>query len=98
HRLNIFGFLYLADLKSERFAEASNLSFVDIVAALRWVQENIAAFGGDPGNVTIFGQSGGANKVTSLLGMPAAKGLFGRAIVQSGTSVRGVSRSDATET
>jgi para-nitrobenzyl esterase len=98
HRLNVFGFLYLADMKSERFAQSSNLSLTDIVAALQWVRENIAAFGGDPANVTIFGQSGGGNKVSLLLGMPSASGLFQRAIVESGTSVRGLSRSDATET
>jgi len=97
HRLNIFGFLYLADLGGEKFAQASNAGMLDIVAALEWVRDNIANFGGDPNNVTIFGQSGGGGKVSTLLGMPAAKGLFHRAIAQSGSEVRGVSRSDATE-
>lgn len=97
HRLNIFGFLYLADLGVEKYATASNVGIVDLIAALEWVRDNIAAFGGDPVNVTIFGQSGGANKVTTLLGMPAAKGLFHRAIVQSGTGGTGISRGDAME-
>jgi para-nitrobenzyl esterase len=70
---------------------------LDIVAALQWVHENIANFGGDPGNVTIFGQSGGAGKVSTLLAMPGAKGLFHRAIVQSGSNLRGVTREDATK-
>src|SRR5262249_31608225 len=69
-----------------------------VVAALEWVRDNIARFGGDPGNVTIFGQSGGAGKVSTLMAMPSAKGLFHRAIVQSGANVRGISRADATKT
>ncbi len=98
HRLNSFGFLYLADLGGERFAHASNAGMLDIVAALEWVRDNIASFGGDPRNVTIFGQSGGAGKVSTLLAMPAAKGLFHRAIVQSGANIKGVTRADATKT
>lgn len=97
HRLNIFGFLYLADLGDERFAQASNVGMLDIVAALEWVRDNIANFGGDPSNVTIFGQSGGGGKVSTLLGMPAAKGLFHRAIAMSGSAVTGVPREKATE-
>jgi len=97
HRLNSFGFLYLADLGGERYAHASNVGMLDIVAALEWVRDNIANFGGDPSNVTIFGQSGGAGKVSTLLAMPSAKGLFHRAIVQSGANLRGVSRADATK-
>jgi para-nitrobenzyl esterase len=69
-----------------------------VVAALEWVRDNIASFGGDPNNVTIFGQSGGAGKVSTLLAMPSAKGLFHRAIIQSGSNVKGVSRADATKT
>ena len=66
HRLNLFGFLYLADLGGgEKWANASNVGMQDIVAALGWIKENIAAFGGNPGNVTIFGQSGGGGKVTT---------------------------------
>lgn len=97
HRLNSFGFLYLADLGGERFAHASNAGMLDIVAALEWVHDNIANFGGDPTNVTIFGQSGGAGKVSTLMAMPAAKGLFHRAIVQSGANLRGVPAADATK-
>jgi para-nitrobenzyl esterase len=95
HRLNSFGFLYLADLGGEKYSHASNCGMLDIVAALEWVRDNIAGFGGDPGNVTLFGQSGGAGKVSTLMAMPAAKGLFHRAIVQSGANLRGVSRADA---
>jgi para-nitrobenzyl esterase len=96
HRLNSFGFLYLADVGGAKFAQASNAGMLDAVAALQWVRENIAAFGGDPNNVTIFGQSGGGGKVSTLLAMPDAKGLFHKAIVQSGANLRGFSRADAT--
>ena len=94
HRLNIFGYLYLADL-NPRFAQASNAGQLDIIAALEWVRDNVANFGGDPKNVTIFGQSGGAGKVSTLLGMPGAKGLFHRAIVESGSATSGVTSADA---
>jgi para-nitrobenzyl esterase len=97
HRLNSFGFLYLADLGGEKYAHASNAGMLDAVAALEWVRDNIASFGGDPNNVTIFGQSGGGGKVSTLLAMPAAKGLFHRAIVQSGSNVKGIARADATK-
>jgi para-nitrobenzyl esterase len=82
HRLNVFGFVKL-DGGDERFADSGNAGLLDLVQALQWVHDNIAAFGGDPGCVTIFGQSGGASKVAALLAMPRAKGLFHRAIVQS---------------
>jgi para-nitrobenzyl esterase len=98
HRLNSFGFLYLADVGGEKYAHASNCGILDAVAALEWVRDNIANFGGDPNNVTIFGQSGGAGKVSTLLAMPSAKGLFHRAIIQSGSNVKGVARADATKT
>ena len=98
HRLNSFGFLYLADIGGEKYAHASNCGILDAVAALEWVRDNIANFGGDPNNVTIFGQSGGAGKVSTLLAMPSGKGLFHRAIIQSGSNVKGVSREDATKT
>ncbi len=88
HRLNILGFLHLDDIGGGRWMHSSNAGMLDIVAALRWVHENIAAFGGDPGNVTIFGESGGGGKVSVLLAMPAAKGLFHRAIIQSGAAIR----------
>jgi para-nitrobenzyl esterase len=95
HRLNIFGFLYLADIGSAEYAQATNAGMRDIVAALEWVRDNIAAFGGDPKKVTVFGQSGGAGKVSTLMAMPSAKGLFHRAIAESGAALTGVSRSDA---
>jgi para-nitrobenzyl esterase len=68
---------------------------LDTVAALEWVRDNIAAFGGDPGNVTIFGQSGGGGKVSTLMGVPSAKGLFHRAIAMSGSNVTGTPRDRA---
>jgi para-nitrobenzyl esterase len=86
HRLNIFGFLHLADFGG-KWAGSSNVGMLDIVRALEWVKENIAEFGGDPGNVTVFGQSGGAGKVSTLMAMPSAKGLFHRAIAQSGAAI-----------
>lgn len=85
HRLNIFGYTYLGDTVDERFAAAGNVGQLDIVAALRWVRENIGEFGGNPDNVTIFGQSGGGGKVSTLLAMDDARGLFHKAIVQSGS-------------
>ncbi len=95
HRLTVFGYLYLAGIGGEKYAKSSNLGMLDIVAALEWVRDNVAAFGGDPGNVTIFGQSGGGGKVSTLMAMPSAHGLFHRAIVESGAAVKGVSRDAA---
>jgi para-nitrobenzyl esterase len=92
HRLNVFGFMYLGDSVSE---PTGNVGMLDIVQALRWVRENIARFGGDPERVTIFGESGGGRKVGTLLAMPDAKGLFHRAIIQSGPSWRAVEQQDA---
>lgn len=83
HRLGIFGYLYLGGFGDDRFKYA-NVGNLDMAAALKWVNENIEAFGGDPDNVTIFGQSGGGGKVGYLMAMPAAKGLFKKAIIQSG--------------
>lgn len=83
HRLNILGFLDLSAY-GEKYKNSANNSILDMKAALEWVQANIANFGGDPGNVTIFGQSGGGAKVNTLMAMPAAKGLFHKAINQSG--------------
>jgi para-nitrobenzyl esterase len=97
HRLNLFGFLHLADLGGEKWAGASNAGIQDLVAALEWVRDNIEAFGGDPGRVTILGQSGGGGKTTTVMAMPSAKGLFHRAIAQSGSAFRGQSASDATD-
>jgi para-nitrobenzyl esterase len=84
HRLNAFGYLYLAHL-SPALADSGNIGNLDLVHALKWVRDNIANFGGDPGNVTIFGQSGGGMEVVCLLAMPPAQGLFHRAVVQSGS-------------
>jgi para-nitrobenzyl esterase len=83
HRLNVFGFLHLADIGGEQFRQASNVGMQDLVLALEWVRDNIDAFGGDPRCVTLFGQSGGGGKTAILNAMPAAKGLFHRAIIQS---------------
>jgi para-nitrobenzyl esterase len=88
HRLNLFGFLNLAEIGGERYASSGNVGMLDIVAVLEWVRDNIASFGGDPGNVLIYGQSGGGGKVSTLMAMPAAQGLFHRAVVQSGSSLR----------
>ena len=90
HRLNAFGFLDLSSLGGAKFADSGNVGMLDIVAALEWVRDNIANFGGDPGNVTVFGESGGGGKVSTLMAMPAAKGLFHRAIAQSGVALRGM--------
>jgi len=91
HRLNVYGYLNLQELREEEFVSSANVGLLDIVAVLAWVRENIATFGGDPGCVTIFGQSGGGGKVLALMAMPAAKGLFHRAIVQSGPFLKSLS-------
>src|SRR5262249_39687044 len=96
HRLNIFGYLCLAELGGRKYADSGNAGMLDIVLALEWVRDNIGVFGGDPSNVTIFGDSGGGQKVIVLMGMPAAKGLFHKAIVQSGPYLRAIARDDAT--
>lgn len=83
HRLNAFGYLYMPD----RFPDSGNAGQLDLILALQWVQRNIAAFGGDPKNVTVFGQSGGGAKIATLMAMPAAKGLFHKAITMSGQQV-----------
>jgi para-nitrobenzyl esterase len=91
HRLNAFGYLNLEAIGGEEFASSANVGMLDIVAVLEWVRTHIARFGGDAGNVTIFGQSGGGGKVAVLMAMPAAKGLFHRAIIQSGPFLRALS-------
>jgi len=91
HRLNVYGYLNLQALGGDDFAMSANVGMLDLVAVLEWVRTNISRFGGDPGNVTIFGQSGGGGKVAVLLAMPSAKGLFHRAIIQSGPFVRALS-------
>jgi para-nitrobenzyl esterase len=87
HRLNVFGFTQLPDSWGAAYASSGLAGMLDIVLALKWVKANIARFGGDPDNVTIFGESGGGAKVSLLLGMPPAKGLFHRAIIQSGAGL-----------
>ncbi|HWF08016.1 MAG TPA: carboxylesterase/lipase family protein [Bryobacteraceae bacterium] len=98
HRLNVFGYLYLAEIGGPKYADASNAGHLDIILALEWVRDNIANFGGDPANVTIFGQSGGGGKVATLMAMPGAKGLFHRAICESGAAIKGQSKAAATKT
>lgn len=83
HRLNALGYLYLPEV----FPDSGNAGQLDLICALEWVQRNIAAFGGDPGNVTLFGQSGGGAKIATLMAMPAAAGLFHKAITMSGQQV-----------
>ena len=97
HRLNAFGFLYLAKLGGEKYADSGNVGMLDIVAALNWVKDNIAAFGGDPGNVTIFGQSGGGSKVTTAMAMPQAVERFHKVIAQSGVSLKAITPDEGTE-
>jgi len=84
HRLNILGFFDLSEIGGSAYADSVNVGMTDLVTALQWVRENIANFGGDPNKVMIYGQSGGGSKVTTLMGMPSAAGLFHRASVQSG--------------
>jgi para-nitrobenzyl esterase len=96
HRLNQFGYLYLADLGGERYADSGNVGMLDAVQALAWVRDNIERFGGDPSRVTIFGQSGGAGKVSTLMGMTPAAGLFHRAIAMSGNALRATTKENAT--
>ena len=97
HRLAIAGHLYLGAGGAD-FADSANVGMLDIVASLQWVRDNIARFGGDPGNVTIFGQSGGGGKVSTLLAMPSAKGLFHKAIVESGSTLTQMTRDEAQKT
>lgn len=97
HRLNVFGHLYLAELTSDpSFADSGNVGMMDIVAALGWIRDNITEFGGDPGNVTVFGESGGGGKVSTLMAMPSAAGLFHRVIAQSGVALKSMPRAVAT--
>jgi para-nitrobenzyl esterase len=97
HRLGCLGFLNLADLAGPEYALSGNVGMLDLVAALEWVRDNIESFGGDPQNVLVFGESGGGMKTSTLLGMPAAKGLFHRAGIESGASLRTGSREQATK-
>jgi para-nitrobenzyl esterase len=95
HRLNVFGHLYLGKVGGEEFAASGNAGTQDMQLALEWVRDNIAAFGGDGTNVTIFGESGGGAKVSTLLGVPSARGLFKRGIIQSGPRLNGTPLDDA---
>ena len=97
YRLGILGFVYLKDLAGADAASTGNCGLLDQIAALRWVRENIAAFGGDPDNVTVMGESAGAMSIGTLLGMPAAHGLFQRAILQSGAAGNLRTRPQATQ-
>jgi para-nitrobenzyl esterase len=96
HRLGAFGYLHLGDLGGPEYAQSGNAGMLDLVAALEWVRDNIAGFGGDPGTVMIWGQSGGGAKTSTLLAMPGANGLFHRAAVQSGSSLTMRTREAAT--
>lgn len=98
HRLAGFGYLHLADLDAPpEFAQAGVAGMMDLVASLEWVRDNIEKFGGDPGKVMIFGQSGGGAKTSTMLAMPSAKGLFHSAGVQSGSSIRAATREQGTK-
>jgi para-nitrobenzyl esterase len=98
HRLGLLGFLYLGELGGEEYATSGNQSILDIVAALAWVKENIATFGGDPGNVMVFGESGGGFKTCTLMAMPGAQGLFHKVGIQSGAFLEATPKETATET
>jgi para-nitrobenzyl esterase len=87
HRLNAFGYMYLTRFGGPEFADSGNAGQLDIVLALKWVQANIAEFGGDPNNIMVFGQSGGGAKIATMMAMPAAKDLFHKAITMSGQQV-----------
>ncbi len=95
HRLNVFGYLQLSKEWGPDYASSGQAGMLDIVLSLEWVRDNIARFGGDPGNVTIFGESGGGRKVAMLMAMPPAKGLFHKAIIQSGAGLNAPSLDEA---
>jgi para-nitrobenzyl esterase len=95
HRLNVLGSTFLGEAAGPDFALSGGVGMLDIVAALQWVRDNIDRFGGDPNLVTIFGQSGGGRKVATLMSMPGAKGLFHRAIIESGAVLRLTTPADA---
>lgn len=97
HRLNAFGYLYLGMLGGSEFASSGNVGQLDLIMALEWVKEHALEFGGDPNNVTVFGQSGGGAKIASLMAIPAAKGLFHRAWTMSGQQVTAAGPRAATQ-
>ncbi|MEY4762853.1 MAG: hypothetical protein RLZZ200_2709 [Pseudomonadota bacterium] len=98
HRLGIMGYLFLADVLGERYASSSNVGMLDIVAALAWTQRNIAAFGGDPHNVMVWGESGGGAKTSCLYAMPSAAPYFHKVSIESGPGVRMTDRETANRT
>ncbi len=97
HRLGALGFTHLGDLGGEAFVHSGNVGMLDAIAALEWVRDNIGQFGGDPNRVMIFGESGGGQKVSMLLGSPPAKGRFHRAVIESGPGPKMMERERATE-
>ncbi len=97
HRLNLFGYLYLEQLGGPDFADSGNVGQLDLVQALAWVREHAAAIGGDPDNITVFGQSGGGAKIATLMAMPSADGLFHRAWTMSGQQVMAAGPRAATQ-
>jgi para-nitrobenzyl esterase len=97
HRLSVAGYCALAELGGERFADSANVGMLDIVLALKWVKTNIERFGGDPGRVMIFGESGGGRKVSLMMGLEPGRGLFHRAVVESGSAIRVDSQTVGTE-
>lgn len=97
HRLNLFGYLYLENIAGPAYADSGNVGQLDLVQALQWVRQHAEEFGGDPENVTVFGQSGGGAKIATLMAMPAAKGLFHRAWTMSGQQVTGAGPRAATQ-
>jgi para-nitrobenzyl esterase len=98
HRLNVFGYLHLGDAFGADYAQSGIAGMLDIVQALEWVRDNIAAFGGNPGDVTIFGESGGGWKVSLLMAMPGAAGLFHKAVIQSGPGLKGARKAESAKT
>jgi para-nitrobenzyl esterase len=96
HRLNVFGYSYFGGL-DPAFADSGNAGMLDIVLALEWVRDNITGFGGDPNTVMIFGESGGGSKVSTLMAMPSATGLFHRAAIESGPGIKMMERDQATQ-
>jgi para-nitrobenzyl esterase len=98
HRLGLLGYLFLADLAGEEYATSGNQGILDIAAALKWVHENIEAFGGDPHNVMVFGESGGGAKTSCIYALPTAKDYFNKASIESGPGVHMSPRDVATET
>lgn len=95
HRLNVFGFLQLSKEWGPDYVSSGQAGMLDIVLSLEWVRDNIARFGGDPRNVTIFGESGGGRKVAMLMAMPVAEGLFHKAVIQSGSGLDAPSKAEA---